>query len=542
MKTRLLLVCVGAFVLATALSVPSLKASDGSAATEVGRWKLDGDGGCYWDDNDDGPNQCDPNDPAGRYRFDGSTCVWDQSQHPPDECTPSGGGGGGGGGGGQYPPLDVKIVWTDLASSNREFDLYHVGVGDGDTVVDTVAGLEVRRNADPNDDFYMYFNVKDQFAFQGSKQSLFITFHYWDGPANTLRIQYDALTDPYFNGPEFTTTGTNKWKTKTVGFKNVYFGNRQNNGADFRIASTPGAYFYVDLVYVRELPTFTKAWFNPQYHIPPGTTPNPAHFLNTCLNLGQWSSGLAGIQYFGGVYQSMTNGGDADLTNCFDNLKQHDKRLTMEMGVIKEPNNCTGSSCFNAVYPSLQRFSNLGASMDVAAFDLPLTGARTLRNNHDMAWAAQETAVFMSLLRNAFPHMQQFLIENLKYVSANDMVAWMQALDEECARIGTPMIDMLVIDADYNDGGINHASLAGIQDSVRSIGPRFGISYFGAGATSNAQYYQKVMNQAAAFYNFGIYPDVYWLTSWDPYPDVMIPETSSYSHTWTLLQFLNWIY
>lgn len=31
-------------------------------ADALGRWKVDGNGGCYWEANDSGPNQCDPND------------------------------------------------------------------------------------------------------------------------------------------------------------------------------------------------------------------------------------------------------------------------------------------------------------------------------------------------------------------------------------------------------------------------------------------------------------------------------------------------
>jgi hypothetical protein len=39
-------------------------------AGQTGRWKLGGDGSCYWDPNDSGPNQCDPNQPSGAVLFD----------------------------------------------------------------------------------------------------------------------------------------------------------------------------------------------------------------------------------------------------------------------------------------------------------------------------------------------------------------------------------------------------------------------------------------------------------------------------------------
>jgi len=171
------------FALAAVFIVVGLAATtqtDTNAFSESeGRWKVDGNGGCYWDENDTGGDQCDPNNPAGRYRLDGGSCVWDASQHPPNECEPGSGGGGGGGGGGTARPPELG-VWADLASSDRNFKLSRVDVSDGNTIVDSVGGLEARRNWDPNDDYYMYFNVDDGFAHNGSHPNIFITFHYWD--------------------------------------------------------------------------------------------------------------------------------------------------------------------------------------------------------------------------------------------------------------------------------------------------------------------------------------------------------------------------
>jgi len=58
---------------------------------EAARWKW-GDSGCYWDANDDGPDQCDPNDvqpPSGRFKTDGMSCWWDPLDNGPNQCDPS---------------------------------------------------------------------------------------------------------------------------------------------------------------------------------------------------------------------------------------------------------------------------------------------------------------------------------------------------------------------------------------------------------------------------------------------------------------------
>ncbi len=52
----------------------------------MGRYKIDG-GGCVWDPNDSGPDQCSP--PPGRFKLDGwGACYWEPNDYPPDQCAP----------------------------------------------------------------------------------------------------------------------------------------------------------------------------------------------------------------------------------------------------------------------------------------------------------------------------------------------------------------------------------------------------------------------------------------------------------------------
>lgn len=51
----------------------------------TGRYKYDGQGGCYWDPNDSGPDQCQP--ATGRWKLDGNGgCYWDPNDSGPDQC------------------------------------------------------------------------------------------------------------------------------------------------------------------------------------------------------------------------------------------------------------------------------------------------------------------------------------------------------------------------------------------------------------------------------------------------------------------------
>ena len=62
-------------VAATAASNATVAAKSGATAATDGRWKLGGDGSCYWDPDDSGPNQCTPPAADGIEATDGTAGV-----------------------------------------------------------------------------------------------------------------------------------------------------------------------------------------------------------------------------------------------------------------------------------------------------------------------------------------------------------------------------------------------------------------------------------------------------------------------------------
>jgi hypothetical protein len=55
--------------------------------SESGRWKVGSGEECYWDANDNGPNQCYPI--TGRWKGDGQGgCYWEANDGGPDQCAP----------------------------------------------------------------------------------------------------------------------------------------------------------------------------------------------------------------------------------------------------------------------------------------------------------------------------------------------------------------------------------------------------------------------------------------------------------------------
>jgi len=133
----------------------------------------------------------------------------------------------------------ADAVSIDLASTNINDGMTHISSGDGDTVAWTAGGHQCRKNS-TSSDLYMYFTVADAWAYQGSKQNVYITVDYYDVGSWTLGLNYDAVGQvwKYVAGPALTNTGT--WKQYTFHVTDAYFGNRENYGADFRICGTSG--------------------------------------------------------------------------------------------------------------------------------------------------------------------------------------------------------------------------------------------------------------------------------------------------------------
>lgn len=72
------------------LLLVGLAAMTNVVSAEQGRWKVDGDGNCYFDANDDGPDQCTPpGPPTGRWKFAGDgTCYFEANDSGPNQCEP----------------------------------------------------------------------------------------------------------------------------------------------------------------------------------------------------------------------------------------------------------------------------------------------------------------------------------------------------------------------------------------------------------------------------------------------------------------------
>jgi hypothetical protein len=185
-------------------------------------------------------------------------------------------------------------VSINLSTSDISDDLTRVVVGDGDSIADTQAGRRCRRNVDPNDDYYAYFAVDDAFAHEGSRPEVTVNVDYYDGTPGTITLQYDSATDPYTSTAPVARTGVNTWKQAVFKLTDTWFGNRQNQGADFRVFGGTGNTFYLDVVTVTTAPRLAE----------PATSPSPPHqSIEVSLDADlSWTAGAGATShdvYFG---------------------------------------------------------------------------------------------------------------------------------------------------------------------------------------------------------------------------------------------------
>ncbi len=121
------------------------------------------------------------------------------------------------------------------------------GVDDGVCEVTEVGGtpcVQTRRGVSAHR--YLYFEIADPYYYDHSGQ-LTVHFTYYDAGEGGILVQYDSaqdsgsLADSYVEHPQrITRTNSKTWKTATLTLPGARCANRQNGGADFRLASPTG--------------------------------------------------------------------------------------------------------------------------------------------------------------------------------------------------------------------------------------------------------------------------------------------------------------
>jgi len=198
------------------------------------------------------------------------------------------------------------LAFVELGATNQTTLLYPVTAADGDPAATNYAGRDCRFNPSPATNRFFYFNLDDTFAYATNGLSATVEIDYYDSTnAGSFTLQYDGVSGAYETAePPISLRGTGLWLTARFNLTDAYFGNRENGGADFRIAAVANVTLYVDQVRVSlpdNLPPPRKA----TVLVPPGATWRyldtgiaPAtNWMANDFNAATWKQGAAPLGY-----------------------------------------------------------------------------------------------------------------------------------------------------------------------------------------------------------------------------------------------------
>jgi len=94
--------------------------------------------------------------------------------------------------------------------------------------------IETVRNGLANS-AYLYFAVDDDYVFSDAFD-VFVTVEYFDRGSGQFHLQYDGNAGPYTDGGSKPLSSSNSWSKHTYVLPSPSLTNRQNGGADFRLA------------------------------------------------------------------------------------------------------------------------------------------------------------------------------------------------------------------------------------------------------------------------------------------------------------------
>lgn len=239
---------------------------------------------------------------------------------------------------------------------------------------------------------------------------------------------------------------------------------------------------------------------------------------------------------------------DDELRAQFAQLKQWHLKLGLEVGAVK-PWGTTGEKVFNNEGPMWERFERLGGVIDAIAMDEPLNCCRLVLKQPD-AYAVEETAKFITLVRQHFPRVRIGDIETYPSLSLKDNMAWIDALNKRLAELNVRGLDFYRLDVNWTVFVVrNEGSWKEVRELERFCRQRklpFSLIYWAAtypaalnkGVADDAAWYVSIMQQGYDYAILDGMPDEYVIESWVGAPSRSVPESADFTFTRSVRDFV----
>ncbi|MCX7011466.1 MAG: hypothetical protein NTW86_02660 [Candidatus Sumerlaeota bacterium] len=239
---------------------------------------------------------------------------------------------------------------------------------------------------------------------------------------------------------------------------------------------------------------------------------------------------------------------DDELKQWFAMMKQWGLKLGMEVGAVK-PWGVTGEAVFAKERPMWERIERLGGDIYAVAMDEPLKCCRMDIKKPD-AYAVQETANYIALVRKNFPRIQIGDIETYPSIPLADHYWWIDALSKRLAEMKVRGLDFYRLDVNWavfvvrNEG--SWKEVRELERHCREKNLPFSLIYWASGypalqrkgIADDAAWYVSIMQQGYDYALVDGAPDQYVIESWVGAPSRSVPETADFTFTRSVRDFV----
>ena len=249
------------------------------------------------------------------------------------------------------------------------------------------------------------------------------------------------------------------------------------------------------------------------------------------------------------VYASILRFSDSDLRQLFAFLKERNIDLAIEFGPLTAAGGCgidaTGYRVegFNGdnTQAIINKFKANGVTLKYVAMDEPFSFANIYDGRGACHWSPQQiatnAALSLNLLKAAFPGLIVGDIEPVPPGLMSDWVqryaAWMDAFQEATGS----KLAFFHVDTGYSANWVSE--LASVRTEVSKRGIPLGVIYNGLQQdSSDIDWLTHAQQLLAQVELLSGQPDQAIFQSWTAFPMAILPETTPYTFTWLIDQYV----
>jgi len=284
--------------------------------------------------------------------------------------------------------------------------------------------------------------------------------------------------------------------------------------------------------------------------------PRGKDFVGMLDNVDQWPETAKITDVFGCADHVINRTySDEELSRAFRVMKENGMRLGLEVGAVKHWGR-TGVRAFELQHPMWERFNRLGGDVFAIALDEPLVAVtmhmvndkefKDMTPEQRFEYAVEETATFIALVREHYPHILVGDIEVYPSMKADFVIAWVDALEARLKAKGVRGQDFFRMDVDWVAFPVQNGSwedFMRIEAHCKNIGLPFSMIFWASDLPGDPKkkddpsaWYKGVMHQGAEYMKYGN-PDQYVIETWVDAPPEAYPETKDWTFSRSVIDF-----